>query len=141
MRTYSRQDHDFVVDSRALTGVPDDGEVAVALEGETWEHSQDANENVTRSKKPNAIGTITIPITYGHPDNEYMQDLYDTDARTRKDPIDVAIRDLFGAARCTGVSMSIIKVPDMALAATVGSVSWELRGKLVFKYGTSETTE
>lgn len=141
MRTYSRQDIDVVVDGRALTGIPDDAEVTVAQEGEAWEHSQDVNENVTRSKRPNAIGTITIPITYGHPDDEFLQDRYDADARTRKDPVDVVIRDLFGGVKDAGISMSIIKVPDLSLAGTVGAVSWEFRGKIRRKYGTSDPTE
>ncbi len=124
MRTYTRDEINVSYGARALTGLAPDQSLTIAYDGEDWGFAQDQDGNQTRSKKANAIGTVTVRLRFGHPDNTYLTECALTDIRTKSDVYAIAVRDNRGSIVASSPAATILKMPDAELAEEVGTVEW-----------------
>lgn len=124
--TVRHYDKDLV--SVMVMGVPimdfADGDIAFEFDEDDWVTEQGHHGSVIRAKKPNSVGTLTVPVLQGSPTSDALSAAVDLDLSTGLGSKPAQVKDTNGTTLVSATSSWCKKRPAVKLGTEPGDVEW-----------------
>jgi len=109
-----------------LSEFADGDAISISFSEDDWAITQGHNGAVVRSKKPNAIASATVIISYGSAHNDVLSDIYNNDKATGLGTGFFNYSDTNGRSQAYAETSWITKAPDLVGKTEQDSVSWPI---------------